>query len=170
MQCGVKNLRYFSEVSLDAIQIDSRGLLGIPASAAGLSSPSLLRGSSTMEQQQPPPPVCLLQPPSPQPQQLPTAAGSFDQQLSQPPPQQQQHHLVQRGVSVGVSDRLVVATAQSSSLQTTLPPLHSQMSRHLAALGRTTGGATSSLLISPTLTRERIQVRIVISGLLWWLE
>ena len=152
MQCGVKNLRYFSEVSLDAIQIDSRGLLGIPASAAGLSSPSLLRGSSTMEQQQP------------------TAAGSFDQQLSQPPPQQQQHHLVQRGVSVGVSDRLVVATAQSSSLQTTLPPLHSQMSRHLAALGRTTGGATSSLLISPTLTRERIQVRIVISGLLWWLE
>ena len=76
MQCGVKNLRYFSEVSLDAIQIDSRGLLGIPASAAGLSSPSLLRGSSTMEQQQPPPPVCLLQPPSPQPQQLPTAAST----------------------------------------------------------------------------------------------
>jgi hypothetical protein len=130
--------------------VDSRGLLN--SSVVGLASPP---ARNTPADQPPPLPVCLLQPSSPPQQQLTATAGgnSFDQL-----PQQQ--HLVQRGVSVGVSDRLVVATAQSSSSSLQLPPLHSPMSRHLASLSNASLGRSSSSngLLSPNLPRERIQV------------
>jgi hypothetical protein len=45
--------------------------------------------------------------------------------------------------------------AQSTQLHTTLPPLHSQMRRHLASLNSTRG---RSSLLSPALSRERTPV------------